>query len=99
MIVTTNAPAMVGTTLLKGSVSPASETVGFDYGNGNLDSHIEFDPGSPGDFEYPVSLQPNLDNFQVRAKALNGGVWVNGDTWQMNTTSESKFGGGKTLDQ
>ncbi len=98
MIVITKAPEMVGTALLKGNVTPSSETVGFDYGNGNLDSHEEFDPGSPGDFELPVSLQPNLVNFQVRAKALNGSVWVYGETWQMGTTPNSKFaGGGKTL--
>ncbi len=97
MVVITKAPEMVGTALLKGNVTPSSETVGFDYGNGNLNNHIDFDPGSPGDFEHPASLQPNLDNFQVRAKALNGGVWVYGATWQMNTTLESRFGTGKLL--
>ncbi|MCX6150076.1 MAG: hypothetical protein NTX22_06100 [Ignavibacteriales bacterium] len=100
MTVTTKFPEMTGTALLKGYVDSGVDLVGFDYGNGNLNSHIEFEPGSaPGDFNYAVVLPANATDFRVRAKAqVYGSGWVYGAACTIPTTPNSKFGGGgKTL--
>jgi len=90
----------IGSDLLRGYTDENLDGyVGFDYGIGNLNSSVEFVQQNPGEFTAQVNLLPNI-NYWIRAKIKNywDTEWTYGQTWQVPTVANSRFGGGgKTL--
>lgn len=103
MTVNLNAVEMEGTAKLSVSCSPASSQCKFHWGDDSIGEHEQIVSGAPNGkttFELLVTLPSDKQQY-VKATCFDDEeqVYVTDGEWLFKTSEESKFGGGKLLDQ